>query len=103
MRHLRHQPGIFTKVRIWDNFHHSSSFDHHPLTSVATPLVKVTHVFAHSDPHVAAVLEGQVVEEDVLVAAAGHSDLGAAGVRARVLGLLPRLVAVQPLKWTETV
>ena len=49
------------------------------------------------------VVEGQVVEEDVLVAAAGHRDLGAAGVRAGVLGLLPRLVAVQPLKWTETV
>ena len=58
----------------------------------------LTHVFPHSDPHVSVVLEGEVVEEGVLVAAAGHRDLGVAGVLARVLGLLPRLVAVQPLK-----
>ena len=56
------------------------------------------HVFSDADPDVPVVLEREVVEEDVLVAAAGHGDLGVARVLAGVLRLLPRLVAVQPLR-----
>ena len=57
-----------------------------------------THVFSDADPDVPVVLEREVVEEDILVAAAGHGDLGVARLLASVLRLLPRLVTVQPLQ-----
>ena len=56
------------------------------------------HVFSDADPDVSVVLEREVVEEDVLVAAARHGDFGVARVLAGIFGLLPRLVTVQPLQ-----